>query len=137
MRPDPLKGRPVLRVIGIAHVRPLLDQDGVDHVQGGIALLRRELGAERGLHHAVDLQGATDGIHLGEAEASDRVDCRSDQSPAAQLRLEVDYGRDQDTGDRVIWANARLYRPSPSVAKGPEIRSARTAGKPTSRETNQ
>ncbi len=27
--------------------------------------------------------------------------------------LQVDYGRGQDTGDRVIWANARLYRPAP------------------------
>lgn len=31
-----------------------------------------------------------------------------------QLRLIIDFGRGQDTGDRVIWANARLYRPSPS-----------------------
>ncbi len=29
---------------------------------------------------------------------------------AEQLRLQVDFGRGQDTGDRVIWANARLYR---------------------------
>jgi NPCBM/NEW2 domain/Protein of unknown function (DUF1583) C domain len=29
---------------------------------------------------------------------------------AEELRLHVDYGRGQDTGDRVIWANARLYR---------------------------
>ena len=29
---------------------------------------------------------------------------------AEQLRLHVDFGRGQDTGDRVIWANARLYR---------------------------
>ena len=35
---------------------------------------------------------------------------------AQQLRLEVDFGRDQDTGDRVIWANARLYRPTPQAA---------------------
>jgi hypothetical protein len=27
-----------------------------------------------------------------------------------QLRLLVDFGRGQDTGDRLIWANARLYR---------------------------
>jgi len=26
------------------------------------------------------------------------------------LRLEVDFGEDEDVGDRVIWANARLYR---------------------------
>ena len=29
---------------------------------------------------------------------------------AEQLRLLVDFGKGQDTGDRVIWANARLYR---------------------------
>ncbi len=33
---------------------------------------------------------------------------------AEQLRLIVDFGRGQDTGDRVIWANARLYRPAPA-----------------------
>jgi hypothetical protein len=31
-------------------------------------------------------------------------------SGALVLRLHVDYGRGQDTGDRVIWANARLVR---------------------------
>ena len=35
---------------------------------------------------------------------------------AEQLKLVVDYGKNQDTGDRVIWANARLYRPAPSQA---------------------
>lgn len=35
-------------------------------------------------------------------------------SGARQLRLVVDFGRDQDTGDRVIWADARLYRPAPN-----------------------
>ena len=29
---------------------------------------------------------------------------------AKQLRLEVDFGEDADIGDRVIWANARLFR---------------------------
>ena len=38
---------------------------------------------------------------------------------AEQLRLVVDFGRGQDTGDRVIWANARLYRPSPSKTSAP------------------
>ncbi len=33
-----------------------------------------------------------------------------------QLRLRVDFGRGQDTGDRVIWANARLFRNAPSKA---------------------
>jgi len=29
---------------------------------------------------------------------------------AEQLRLSIDFGKGQDTGDRVIWANARLTR---------------------------
>jgi hypothetical protein len=32
---------------------------------------------------------------------------------AEQLRLVVDFGRGQDTGDRVVWANARLLRQTP------------------------
>jgi hypothetical protein len=35
---------------------------------------------------------------------------------AQQLRLHVDFGPDQDTGDRVIWANARLHRAPPKTA---------------------
>jgi hypothetical protein len=41
---------------------------------------------------------------------------------AEQLRLYVDFGRDEDTGDRVIWANARLFRQAPAKV------SARTPG---------
>jgi len=37
-------------------------------------------------------------------------------SGAEQLRLVVDFGPDEDTGDRVIWANARLYRRAPGAA---------------------
>jgi hypothetical protein len=40
---------------------------------------------------------------------------------AEQLRLEVDFGPDQDTGDRVIWANPRLFRaaePATGAAAG-------------------
>jgi hypothetical protein len=39
-------------------------------------------------------------------------------SGAEQLRLVVDFGPDEDTGDRVIWANARLYRRAPGSAPG-------------------
>ena len=35
---------------------------------------------------------------------------------AEQLQLHVDFGRDQDTGDRVVWAGARLYRRPPPGA---------------------
>ena len=54
-------------------------------------------------------------------------------SGAEQLRLVVDFGPDEDTGDRVIWANARLYRRAPAaagatatVAAAPPDRSSRT-----------
>ncbi len=39
---------------------------------------------------------------------------------AERLRLVVDFGRGQDTGDRVIWANARLFRTQPAGAKAPK-----------------
>jgi len=40
---------------------------------------------------------------------------------AEQLRLVVDFGPDEDTGDRAIWAEARLYRRPPPTqpASGP------------------
>jgi hypothetical protein len=35
-------------------------------------------------------------------------------SGVEQLKLVVDFGPDEDTGDRVIWGNARLYRLAPA-----------------------
>jgi hypothetical protein len=29
---------------------------------------------------------------------------------AKQLVLEVDFGQDEDTGDRIVWAEPRLFR---------------------------
>jgi hypothetical protein len=55
-------------------------------------------------------------------------DLRADQPPVKlalpvagveQLRLVVDFGRGQDTGDRVIWANARLLRPAAPTQDDP------------------
>lgn len=49
-------------------------------------------------------------------------DLRADATPvelslpvdgARTLRLVVDFGPEQDTGDRLIWADARLYRAPP------------------------
>ncbi len=49
----------------------------------------------------------------------ENADARGDQKPQdldldvhgiAKLILEVDFGKDQDVGDRVVWANARLVR---------------------------
>jgi hypothetical protein len=54
-------------------------------------------------------------------------DLRADSPPvrlslpvagADQLRLVVDFGPDEDTGDRVIWGNARLYRLAAGAAAG-------------------
>jgi hypothetical protein len=36
---------------------------------------------------------------------------------AQQLRLEIDFGREQDAGDRVIWADARLFRSTSPTAE--------------------
>jgi hypothetical protein len=46
-------------------------------------------------------------------------------SGAEQLRLLVDFGRGADTGDRVIWANARLYRQAP-----PKVKVAESSARP-------
>ncbi|MGC8644407.1 MAG: NPCBM/NEW2 domain-containing protein, partial [Isosphaeraceae bacterium] len=64
-------------------------------------------------------------------------DLRADASPiklalpvsgAEQLRLVVDFGPDEDTGDRVIWANARLYR-SATAAPGATASLSAAAGR--------
>ena len=56
-------------------------------------------------------------------------DLRADQPPVAlalpvagkrRLELIVDYGLGQDTGDRLVWADARLYREAPPKPETPE-----------------
>jgi hypothetical protein len=47
---------------------------------------------------------------------------------AQRLKLVIDYGPDQDTGDRVIWANARLFR-KPPPASADAAKSPRTEPK--------
>ena len=58
-------------------------------------------------------------IFADDKELYANPDLRADAGPvalklsvasAAQLRLLVDFGPDQDVGDRLIWADARLYR---------------------------
>jgi len=58
-------------------------------------------------------------IFADDKELYANPDLRADAPPvalklsvasASQLRLLVDFGPDQDVGDRLIWANARLYR---------------------------
>ncbi len=43
------------------------------------------------------------------------VTLKLDVSGAKQLTLEIDFGQGQDVGDRVLWAGARVFRPTPSV----------------------
>jgi hypothetical protein len=50
---------------------------------------------------------------------------------AQHLRLVVDFGADQDTGDRVIWANGRLFR-SPPASGNPEQAARPVDSKPHS-----
>ena len=59
----------------------------------------------------------------------EHLDARGDQDPiplrlsvegVRTLSLEVDFGRGQDVGDRVVWADPRLIRtamPSPATAR--------------------
>jgi hypothetical protein len=67
-----------------------------------------------------------------------RSDLRADEPPvrlslavagAEQLRLEVDFGRDQDSGDRVIWAHPRLFRPSSPASGVPASRAGAAEGR--------
>lgn len=67
-----------------------------------------------GLHGRVDCRVLVDG-----REAFAQKDFRADQDPLAvevstagarQMSLEVDFGEDQDVGDRILWAEPRLFR---------------------------
>ena len=70
-------------------------------------------------------------VFADDAEVYANPDLRADAPPvrlsvpvkgAGRLRLVVDFGPDQDTGDRVVWANPRLYRkppPAPPAAAAP------------------
>jgi hypothetical protein len=50
---------------------------------------------------------------------------------ADQLKLLVDFGPDEDTGDRVIWGNARLYRRTSGAAAGVTSVASATDRSPT------
>ena len=67
-------------------------------------------------------------IFADDKELYANSDLRADAPPislvlpvagAERLKLVVDFGPDQDTGDRVIWANARLFRTPPPASKTP------------------
>jgi hypothetical protein len=77
-----------------------------------------------GFDDAVKGKGRVDcRVFADDKELYSNPDLRADGPPiklafpvegAEQLRLQVDYGHGQDTGDRLIWANARLYRRPPA-----------------------
>ena len=50
---------------------------------------------------------------------------------ADELKLVVDFGPDEDTGDRVIWGNARLYRYAAAAAAGTTSDAAANRSKTT------
>jgi hypothetical protein len=58
-------------------------------------------------------------VTVDDQELFSKIDLRAGEKPlpievsvkgGKVLKLEVDFGEDEDTGDRVIWANARFYR---------------------------
>ena len=110
---EPLKmdGRPVERGVAV-HSRSSLTYD----LNGRYATFEALVGFDEASmgKGRVDCRVLADG-----KEIYANPDLRADAPPvklnlpvagAEQLRLLVDFGKGQDTGDRVIWANARLYR---------------------------
>jgi hypothetical protein len=91
-----------------------------------------------GFDDAVKGRGRVDCRVLADGkELYAKKDLRSDEPPVAlslplagvgQLRLDVDFGGGQDTGDRVIWANPRLFRaPVPAQDAGTPAALSRAA----------
>jgi hypothetical protein len=74
-------------------------------------------------------------VFVDDKEVYSNPDLRADAAPvpidvpvagAQRLSLSVDFGKDQDSGDRVIWADARLYRRSPPAPTRPTAGQAAT-----------
>ncbi len=135
---EPLKmdGRTIERGVAV-HSRCTLTYD----LNGHYALLETEVGFDDAGHG----KGRVDcRVFADEKEIFANADLKAIDPPAKlrlpvagaeQLRLVVDYGQGQDTGDRVIWANPRLYRQLPptsektsdSASQSPNIVSAADA----------
>lgn len=111
---------------GIAvHSRSRLTYD----LNGRYARFAAVLGFDDSTHG----KGRVDCRILGDGKVLySKNDLRASEPPAqvslsvarvTQLRLEIDFGPDQDTGDRIIWASARLYRiaAEKAAAKAPAI----------------
>ncbi len=110
-RPLKLEGKTYTRGLAM-HSRCVLAYD----LGGEFATFRAILGFDEEFG---DLGRVTCRVIVDDKELFVKPDFRASEKPvpvevpvkgAKQLKLEVDFGEDEDVGDRVIWANARLYR---------------------------
>ena len=110
-RPLKLDGKTYTRGLAM-HSRCFLTYD----LGGEYATFRAVVGFEE---EAGDRGRVVCRVMADEKELFTKPDFRSVEKPVIvqvsvkgvkQLRLEVDFGEDEDIGDRVIWANARLFR---------------------------
>ena len=110
-RPLKVDGKTYLRGLAV-HSRTVLTYD----LGGEFATFRTLLGFDE---EAGDRGRVICRVFADDKELFAKPDFRASEKPvpvevsvkgAKQLKLEVDFGEDEDVGDRVIWANARLYR---------------------------
>lgn len=110
-RPLKLDGKTYSRGLAV-HSRCILTYD----LAGEYATFRAIVGFEE---EAGDRGRVVCRVLADDKELFAKPDFRSIDKPVVvqvsvkgmkQLRLEVDFGEDEDIGDRVIWANARLFR---------------------------
>ncbi|WP_010584948.1 NPCBM/NEW2 domain-containing protein [Schlesneria paludicola] len=110
-RPLKLDGKTYSRGLAV-HSRCILTYD----LAGEYATFRAIVGFEE---EAGDRGRVVCRVIADDKELFAKPDFRSVDKPVVvqvsvkgmkQLRLEVDFGEDEDIGDRVIWANARLFR---------------------------
>ncbi len=110
-RPLKLDGKTYTRGLAV-HSRCVLTYD----LGGEFATFRAILGFDE---EAGDRGRVVCRLVVDDKELFAKPDFRAGEKPlpvevsvkgAKRLRLEVDFGEGEDVGDRVIWANARLYR---------------------------
>ena len=75
-----------------------------DGAPPGGSVACRILADDKELYANLDLRQDTEAVPL-----------KLDVSGAKQLVLEVDFGRFADVGDRILWAGARVFRPTPKA----------------------
>lgn len=110
-RPLKLDGKTYSRGLAV-HSRCVLTYD----LAGEFATFRAIVGFEE---EAGDRGRVVFRVIADDKELFAKPDFRSIEKPVVvqvsvkgmkQLRLEVDFGEDEDIGDRIIWANSRLFR---------------------------